>query len=52
MDPNIRPRSGMTREWKWVSRAERIWQGGPISLRGLGSQLGLEERMKEGTGID
>lgn len=36
MDPNIRPRSGMKRERKWVSRAERIGQGAQLVSEVLG----------------
>ncbi len=41
MDPNMRPRSGVKRERKCVSRAERIWQGGLISVGGLEESIGI-----------
>ena len=47
MDPNMRPRSGVKRERKCVSRAERIWRGDQSVFEVLRSQSEFGEKEKE-----
>ena len=47
MDPNMRPRSGVKRERKCVSRAERIWRGDQSVFEVLRSQSEFGENEKE-----
>lgn len=52
MHPNIRPRSGVKRERKWVSRAERICQGGGlVSVGGLAESVGIGKGCEEFEGL-